>query len=81
LGPRTHYPRHHHEAYELYLPLAGVSSWQSGDRTWQTRTPGAVLIHSSNEPHAMQTADSPLLALYFWRSDDLLQSARLNHRE
>jgi hypothetical protein len=81
LGPRTHYPSHHHEAYELYLPLAGESSWQKGDRSWQTQRPGTMIIHSSDEPHAMQTRDSPLLALYFWRSDDLLQSARLDRSE
>jgi hypothetical protein len=78
LGPRTHYPTHHHEAHELYLPLAGVSLWQSGDRLWQTQHPGAMIIHASNEPHAMQTQESALVALYFWRSNDLLQSARLD---
>jgi hypothetical protein len=79
LGPRTHYPSHHHEAHELYVPLVGVSSWQSGDQPWQTQYPGAMIIHASNDSHAMQTAETALLALYIWRSNDLLQSARLGN--
>jgi Dimethlysulfonioproprionate lyase len=77
LGPRTHYPSHYHEAQELYVPLAGVSSWQSGGQPWQTQHPGAMIVHASNEPHAMQTAETALLAVYVWRSCDLLQTARL----
>lgn len=78
LGPSTFYPSHHHEAYELYVPLAGVASWQRGDRAWQPEKPGSLVIHASGEPHAMQTGTSALLALYLWRSNDLLQSAKLN---
>jgi len=78
LGPSTHYPRHRHEAEEIYLPLSGTAAWQQGDARWQDRAPGALIHHASEEPHAMRTGGSPLLALYLWRSDNLAQKARLD---
>lgn len=78
LGPSTHYPRHRHEAEEIYLPLSGTAAWQQGDAVWQERAPGTLIHHASDEPHAMRTGGSPLLALYLWRSDNLGQKARLD---
>jgi hypothetical protein len=77
LGPSTHYPRHHHEAEEIYLPLHGTAAWQQGDAPWRERSPGTLIHHASDEPHAMRTGPTPLLALYLWRSADLNQKARL----
>jgi Dimethlysulfonioproprionate lyase len=77
LGPSTHYPRHHHEAEEIYLPLRGTAAWQQGGAPWQERSPGTPIHHTSDEPHAMRTGPAPLLALYLWRSADLKQKARL----
>jgi hypothetical protein len=78
LGPSTHYPRHRHEAEEIYLPLSGTAAWQQGDSLWQERAPGTLIHHASDEPHAMRTGGCPLLALYLWRSDNLAQKARLD---
>jgi hypothetical protein len=78
LGPSTHYPRHRHEAEEIYLPLSGTAAWQQGDAVWRERAPGTLIHHADGEPHAMRTGGSPLLALYLWRSDDLAQKARLD---
>jgi len=78
LGPSTHYPRHRHEAEEIYVPLSGTAEWQQGDSQWRERPPGTPIHHARNEPHAMRTVHSPLLALYVWRSANLLQSARLD---
>jgi hypothetical protein len=77
LGPHTHYPRHLHEAEEIYVSLAGRAGWLQGDAVWRDHPPGTVIHHTSGEPHAMRTADAPLLALYVWRSADLNQTARL----
>jgi hypothetical protein len=77
LGPSTHYPRHRHEAEEVYLPLSGTAAWQQGDREWRERPPGTLIHHARDEPHAMRTGLSPLLALYLWRSANLAQKARL----
>jgi hypothetical protein len=78
LGPSTHYPRHRHEAEEVYLPLSGTAAWQQGDAVWRERSPGTPIHHASDEPHAMRTGAGPLLALYLWRSADLAQKARLD---
>jgi hypothetical protein len=78
LGPATLYPRHRHEAEEIYLPLSGTASWQQGDAIWRERSPGTPVHHASNEPHAMRTGTRPLLALYLWLSADLAQKAQLD---
>jgi hypothetical protein len=78
LGPSTLYPRHRHEAEEIYLPLSGTASWQQGDAVWRTRLPGTLIYHAGDEAHAMRTGTGPLLALYLWRSGDLAQKARLD---
>jgi len=78
LGPFTHYPRHRHEAEELYVPLSGTAAWQQGDAQWRERPPGTAIHHARDEPHAMRTGAEALLALYLWRSADLEQKARLD---
>jgi Dimethlysulfonioproprionate lyase len=78
LGPSTHYPRHRHEAEEIYLPLSGTAAWQQGDAVWREHPPGTPIHHAREEPHAMRTGASPLLALYLWRSADLAQKAHLD---
>ena len=77
LGPSTLYPRHRHEAEEIYIPLRGTARWQQNDAVWRERRPGAVIHHMSDEPHSMQTGAQPLLALYVWRGEQLNQKARL----
>jgi len=78
LGPSTLYPRHRHEAEEVYLPLSGTAAWQQGDAVWRERSPGTPIHHAGDEPHAMRTGASPLLALYLWRGANLAQKARLD---
>jgi Dimethlysulfonioproprionate lyase len=78
LGPHTHYPRHRHEAREIYVTLSGGARWLQGDEIWRERRPGAVIQHASEEIHAMQTGAVPLLAMYLWRSKNLDQKARLD---
>jgi quercetin dioxygenase-like cupin family protein len=78
LGPATRYPRHRHEAEEIYVPLIGTASWQDGGGTWRDEPPGSVVVHERNEPHAMRTASAPILALYLWHSADLNQKSRID---
>jgi hypothetical protein len=77
LGPSTLYPRHGHEAEEVYVPLSGTARWQQGDAIWREKPPGTVIHHARNEPHAMHTGAEPLLALYLWHSEQLNQKASL----
>jgi quercetin dioxygenase-like cupin family protein len=79
LGPDTFYPRHWHEAEEIYIPLSGTARWLGGDGSWRLQPPGSIIFHARHEPHAMKTLPmSPLLALYLWRSSDLNQKSQLD---
>jgi hypothetical protein len=78
LGAATHYPRHRHEAEEIYVPLSGAAAWEQGDAVWRERPPGTLIHHARDETHSMRTGAVPLLALYLWRSDNLGQKARLD---
>ena len=75
LGPRTHYPLHHHPAAEVYIPL-NPAEWWRGDGPWREQPPGAVIYHPPNMPHATRTGGTPLLALYLW-CGELATHARL----
>ena len=77
LGPQVEYPRHCHEAQEVYVPLTGKTLWLKGDQDWAYRTPGLPVYHASWETHAMRTETEPLLALYLWRGGDLAQKSLL----
>jgi mannose-6-phosphate isomerase-like protein (cupin superfamily) len=77
LGPHTLYPRHHHEAEEIYVPLVGTAVWEKGDEGWREQSPGTVIHHPTDIPHAMRTSGEALLALYLWRSINLRQKAQL----
>jgi hypothetical protein len=78
LGPATHYPRHHHDAEESYLPLSGTAAWQQGDEVWRHHPPGTLVHHAGNESHAMRTGADPLLALYLWRGAGLARNSQLD---
>ena len=68
-APDLHYPAHAHAAVELYYVIGGRVEWRQGDGRWRRLGPGAFVLHESEEPHAMQTRDEPLLALFAWVSD------------
>ena len=76
LGPHITYPQHVHPATELYVVIAGHAQWSQGDGKWRGRAPAERIRHASMEPHAMRTADEPLLAAYLWQ-DHLDHGARL----
>jgi hypothetical protein len=75
LGPRTHYPLHHHPAAEVYIPL-NPAKWWRGEGPWREQAPGTVIHHPPNIPHATRTGETPLLALYLW-CGELATHARL----
>jgi hypothetical protein len=77
LGPQIEYPRHRHEAEEVYVPLTGHSLWKQGNQDWDYRATGLSIYHASWVPHAMRTETVPLLALYLWRGGNLAQKSRI----
>jgi len=68
IGPATHYPAHAHPAVELYYVIAGTARWSTPSVS-AARPPGSFILHRASEPHAMETAAEPLLALYSWSGD------------
>ena len=77
LGPATHYPRHCHQAEELYIPLAGTADWLREEAPFAPIPPGTPIHHPSWLVHAMRTHAQPLLAFYLWRGGDLAQKSIL----
>ena len=78
LGPQVEYPRHRHEAEEVYIPLTGQTLWCQGDQDWTFQELGFPIYHAPWVPHAMKTVASPLLALYLWRAGDLTQKSLID---
>lgn len=68
LGPETVYPRHHHPATEIYVPLNAAEWWRE-QGPWRSEGAGTVIFHDSNIPHATRTSAQPLLAIYLWLGD------------
>jgi len=65
----TFYPRHRHEAVELYHIVSGNAQWQHVNDEWVSRPPNSFVLHQANEDHATKTDDQPLLALWSWLGD------------
>ena len=61
------YPWHHHEAEELYFILAGEAVFEAEGLDPVLLGPGDSRFHESGQPHAMDTRQSPMLALVLWR--------------
>lgn len=81
LGPETCYPSHRHPAEEIYIPL-NPGAWQRGEEeiasgSWTERSPGTIIHHPPQVPHATRGLDRPLAALYLWRGD-LATEAKLD---
>lgn len=69
LGPNTYYPFHEHPARELYFLLSGASEWAVDFGPFILREPGTWLLHEEMQPHAMNSGDSPMLAISVWRGE------------
>lgn len=68
VAPTTLYPAHAHPAVELYWIISGHARWTSTGAD-KIVPPGELVLHRSHEPHAMQTLEAPLLALWSWSGD------------
>jgi hypothetical protein len=68
IAPHTDYPAHAHPAVELYHIVSGDALWTAGE-TVEPRRAGDFILHPSGIPHAMTTAEAPLLTIYTWTGD------------
>lgn len=64
LAPHTQYPDHRHPPEEIYVVLSG-GEWRQGSGPWHEPGIGGLVYNSPNIAHAMRSAESPLLALWF----------------
>ncbi len=68
MPPNLLYPWHHHPAEEMYVVLAGQAEFYKEGETAKTLAVGDTSFHASNQPHAMQTFDTPVMAYVTWRN-------------
>lgn len=68
MPPNLHYPWHHHPAEELYFVIAGEARFWRGDAPPVTLGSGETIEHGSDQPHAMETGDHPVMAYVVWRN-------------
>jgi hypothetical protein len=62
-----HYPWHQHPAEEMYFVVAGEAKFMRDGMATKILGPGDTSFHASNQPHAMETGDLPVLCLVVWR--------------
>ncbi len=77
IGPDRHYPRHHHEAMEVYFPFGGDTLWSQGKGCLAERPAGKPIHNPPWWPHEMLTCQTPLLTFCFWISPGPIQLAQL----
>ncbi len=65
LGRDIYYPKHNHEATELYHTVIGTGLWSQSDGPERPKAPNTAIYHEEWENHTMRTTD-PLLNLWSW---------------
>ena len=65
---KLYYPLHQHPAEELYFCLAGEATFKADGKDDIILCEGGVSEHNSNQRHAMQTDEKPVLAYVIWRN-------------
>jgi len=78
LGPNIEYPKHSHEAVEVYVPFNSQTLWIQGKEDWASGQCNVPFYHKPWFVHAMQTGSSPLLALYLWRGENLVEKPQIH---
>ena len=69
-GPHTDYPPHAHAAVEVYVVVGGRAGFQCGAHApFRVAGSGSVVLHHSDQAHAISTAEAPLLAVYARQGD------------
>ncbi len=74
-GPGIEYPRHHHQAEEVYLVLAGSAVFELGGTGPARRGVGDIVYVAPNEVHGFNTTDDLLVVFYLWQAGDLRQTS------
>lgn len=64
-----YYPWHHHPAEEIYLVVSGSAVFRREKSPDKVLVEGETSFHASNQPHAMETMEDPVLCLVAWRDE------------
>ncbi|WP_166416872.1 dimethylsulfonioproprionate lyase family protein [Cochlodiniinecator piscidefendens] len=78
-GPNLHYPWHLHEPEELYFIVSGEAMFEVEGQAPKLLRAGDTAFHGANQPHAMTTHDSGLLAFVLWRGAGLADPPRMGN--
>jgi quercetin dioxygenase-like cupin family protein len=63
-----YYPWHQHPPEEMYFTLAGEGVFMREGCADETMREGQACLHQSNQPHALETKDHPIMAYVVWRN-------------
>ena len=64
-----YYPWHYHPAEEMYFCIAGEAIFRRENCSDLVISAGGIVEHSTNQAHAMQTINSPVMAYVIWRNE------------
>ena len=62
------YPWHRHPAEEIYQVIAGQAVFKRAGHAPRMLGEGQTMYHASQEIHALETEESPVLCLVAWRN-------------
>ena len=80
IGPGRCYPRHRHEAEEIYFPFGGDALWSLNDEAPRPRPAGEPVHNAPWTPHSMTTRGDPLFTFCFWLSPGPIRLAQLDRQ-
>lgn len=69
MPPDFNYPWHHHPAEEMYMVVSGSAIFRRENCSDKILNEGETSFHASNQPHAMETIEDPVLCLVAWRDN------------
>ncbi len=70
------YPEHRHLPEEIYYVLAGRARFLTDGRPPFEGGPGTLIHHPPDIAHGFELPDAALLAMAFWRGQNLLRPSR-----
>lgn len=77
-GPHLNYGWHQHAPEEIYSIVSGRALFRLDGAEDQELGPEQTRLHGSDQPHAMDTHDQPVLAFVMWRGDGLADAPRMS---
>jgi mannose-6-phosphate isomerase-like protein (cupin superfamily) len=69
MPPHLYYPWHNHPAEEMYMVVSGAAAFRRKGCPEEELLEGDTSFHTSNQPHAMETFETPVLCLVAWRDN------------